>query len=660
MSESIADSCMVAVPECPAPPPPCATNNNPTPLTRSDVKQEISEHYENIWKGVENAHNLKTKVTEANFNENQNQVESQCPTSNGQVFVTTRHAQNIPNFLAQINNNFAELTPKSQKVVAGHPTSSAHNGTLKTTNVIGRNYPSSLVELQKSSLHSNNNVTKLPPAMPNISNHEFISVIKSLAEKHLKQTTTQSNDSATFPVANVQSSQFSRPVSLNGTPANSENSNDCNRTSPNEDFSVVSSANMNGGPHIQLWQFLLELLGDPSKAHIISWINSTGEFKLHNSEEVARLWGMRKNKTGMNYDKLSRALRYYYHKGLIKKVLGQKFVYKFIAVPSSETNQTNSTLSPVSEPTSPSPAQVSPTPDECSSPMNLQCQKSMAKDKPNIPERLNSLPGAKRPLFPMAPKDEPLDLSTDNATSKESDIGSSNSMCDSSPSEVSPPKKAFFQTANPVSNNSMGSNQSPCLSNSNFTNDSLNPRSTSSMQVTAEAAMTSQIVSAMAEAASNFVASTSAGPTLAIPAAAASSLYPWFAAAAATSRDPTIGSNAICSPLGFPGFPLFYATPIAMAPHGGVTNGTTLGNSCCHQHQTVEGAEKVMRSMSTQTEPLRFLTPTVSGKCCECECRCNRQQENTDIIKEHNKVSSSSLINTEVEDDLAEAVIDIN
>lgn len=35
----------------------------------------------------------------------------------------------------------------------------------------------------------------------------------------------------------------------------------------------------------------------------------------------------------MNYDKLSRALRYYYDKNIIKKVLGQKFVYKFVSCP---------------------------------------------------------------------------------------------------------------------------------------------------------------------------------------------------------------------------------------------------------------------------------------------------------------------------------------
>jgi len=54
---------------------------------------------------------------------------------------------------------------------------------------------------------------------------------------------------------------------------------------------------------------------------------------LVNAEEVARLWGLRKNKHNMNYDKLSRALRYYYDKNIIKKVLGQKFVYRFVAFP---------------------------------------------------------------------------------------------------------------------------------------------------------------------------------------------------------------------------------------------------------------------------------------------------------------------------------------
>lgn len=67
-------------------------------------------------------------------------------------------------------------------------------------------------------------------------------------------------------------------------------------------------------PSITLWQFLLHLLDDQNQKHLISWTSGDGEFKLLDAEEVARLWGLRKNKTNMNYDKLSRALRYYYDK----------------------------------------------------------------------------------------------------------------------------------------------------------------------------------------------------------------------------------------------------------------------------------------------------------------------------------------------------------
>ncbi|KAI7795173.1 ETS domain-containing protein Elk-4 [Triplophysa rosa] len=84
---------------------------------------------------------------------------------------------------------------------------------------------------------------------------------------------------------------------------------------------------------VTLWQFLLQLLLDPSNEKLICWTNEDGEFKLLQAEEVARLWGARKNKPSMNYDKLSRALRYYYDKNIIKKVNGQKFVYRFVSYP---------------------------------------------------------------------------------------------------------------------------------------------------------------------------------------------------------------------------------------------------------------------------------------------------------------------------------------
>ncbi|XP_063289138.1 ETS domain-containing protein Elk-1 isoform X1 [Pelobates fuscus] len=94
-------------------------------------------------------------------------------------------------------------------------------------------------------------------------------------------------------------------------------------------------------PSGTLWQFLLQLLEEESHRHLISWTSNDGEFKLLDAEEVARLWGLRKNKTNMNYDKLSRALRYYYDKNIIKKVSGQKFVYKFVCYPDPGSTDTS-------------------------------------------------------------------------------------------------------------------------------------------------------------------------------------------------------------------------------------------------------------------------------------------------------------------------------
>jgi hypothetical protein len=56
---------------------------------------------------------------------------------------------------------------------------------------------------------------------------------------------------------------------------------------------------------------------------------TAGEFKLIDPDEVARRWGVKKNKTNMNYDKLSRALRYYYDKSIMTKVHGKRYAYKF-------------------------------------------------------------------------------------------------------------------------------------------------------------------------------------------------------------------------------------------------------------------------------------------------------------------------------------------
>uniref|UniRef100_S4RNA7 ETS domain-containing protein n=1 Tax=Petromyzon marinus TaxID=7757 RepID=S4RNA7_PETMA len=84
---------------------------------------------------------------------------------------------------------------------------------------------------------------------------------------------------------------------------------------------------------LQLWQFLVALLEDPVHAGTIVWTGRGMEFKLLDPEEVARLWGIQKNRPAMNYDKLSRSLRYYYEKGIMQKVAGERYVYRFVCDP---------------------------------------------------------------------------------------------------------------------------------------------------------------------------------------------------------------------------------------------------------------------------------------------------------------------------------------
>ncbi|XP_041091491.1 transcriptional regulator ERG homolog isoform X2 [Polyodon spathula] len=97
-----------------------------------------------------------------------------------------------------------------------------------------------------------------------------------------------------------------------------------------------------GSGQIQLWQFLLELLTDSGNASCIMWEGTNGEFKMTDPDEVARRWGERKSKPNMNYDKLSRALRYYYDKNIMTKVHGKRYAYKFDFQGISQAHQSHS------------------------------------------------------------------------------------------------------------------------------------------------------------------------------------------------------------------------------------------------------------------------------------------------------------------------------
>lgn len=80
---------------------------------------------------------------------------------------------------------------------------------------------------------------------------------------------------------------------------------------------------------MQLWQFLLNILVN-GPSGLLRWTHDEPfEFKLLNPPTVAVMWGKVKHKPSMNYEKLSRGLRYYYGKNILEKVHGKRYCYQF-------------------------------------------------------------------------------------------------------------------------------------------------------------------------------------------------------------------------------------------------------------------------------------------------------------------------------------------
>lgn len=80
-----------------------------------------------------------------------------------------------------------------------------------------------------------------------------------------------------------------------------------------------------------LWEFIYETLLNPLyNPQYLRWENQReGVFRFVQSEAVAQLWGSRKNNENMTYEKLSRAMRHYYKRGILERVEGRRLVYKF-------------------------------------------------------------------------------------------------------------------------------------------------------------------------------------------------------------------------------------------------------------------------------------------------------------------------------------------
>ena len=76
---------------------------------------------------------------------------------------------------------------------------------------------------------------------------------------------------------------------------------------------------------------MLELLKSADyNPSTISWVDVDNmEFRVNDTHKLGQMWGEEKENPTMNFDKLSRAIRFYYKKKVFQPVTNKRLIYKF-------------------------------------------------------------------------------------------------------------------------------------------------------------------------------------------------------------------------------------------------------------------------------------------------------------------------------------------
>ena len=163
-----------------------------------------------------------------------------------------------------------------------------------------------------------------------------------------QQAVNNNNNGRSHSASSSQSEDSEDPLDSQRSPSSTSGSGRNVKTPTNvaprspKDMTPSSSSPGNSGagkeetPELNtngrlLWDFLQQLLNDAGQRYqsYIAWKDKdTGVFKIVDPPGLAKLWGIQKNHLSMNYDKMSRALRYYYRVNILRKVQGERHCYQ--------------------------------------------------------------------------------------------------------------------------------------------------------------------------------------------------------------------------------------------------------------------------------------------------------------------------------------------